>query len=313
MKAKRCIRSRTGMFAAAFFTVVFVIFSWILANGNGRFSWDGVFEAFGLRTTSQAAKMPLSVHFIDVGQGDCVIVKCGDNSMLIDSGKQGNEQKIIRYLRNLNINKIDYAVATHPDSDHIGSMSEVIETFHPSVFMMPDIRGGEYAATDLFLGLLESAEQSGAKNIYAQAGKSYMLGSAVFTFLAPLRSYADINNMSAVIRLTYGETTFLLMGDAETQEEYDILRSGVPLKCDVIKAGHHGSRSSSSEELIRASMPRYAVISVGTHNDYGHPHREVVERFEEIGCEVIRTDYCSTIVFGSDGKTLILDMKNSAK
>lgn len=298
---------------AVFLSIVIVILSWSLAKGNGRYSWDSVFEAFGLRTTSEAAKMPLSVHFLDVGQGDCIIVKSGESVMLIDSGKQGNGQKIIRYMRNLNIKQIEYVIATHPDSDHIGSMPEVLETFQPSFFMMPDVSGGEYAATDLFIGLLKTVEQSGAKSIAAEAGKSYMLGNAVFTFLAPLQRYDDINNMSAVIRLTYGEKSFLFMGDAEFEEEYDILRSGASVGCDVIKVGHHGSKSSSSEELIRASAPHYAVISVGAYNDYGHPHREVIDRFERIGCEVLRTDYCATIVFGTDGKMLLLDMEKSVR
>lgn len=290
-----------------------VILSWTLASGNGRYSWDRVFEAFGLRTTSQAAQMPLSVHFLDVEQGDCIIVQCGSESMLIDSGKQGNGQKIIRYLRNLNIKNLDYVVATHPDSDHIGSMAEVMETFQTSFFIMPNVSGAGYAATDLFTDLLVTAGQSGAKTIAAEAGKTYMLGDSVVTFLAPLEQYENINNMSAVIRLTYGEKTFLFMGDAEYEEEYDILRTGVSVRCDVIKAGHHGSKSSSSEELIRAAAPRYAVISVGTPNDYGHPNRDVVRRFENNGCEVLRTDYCATIVFGSDGKRLLLDMEKTVR
>ena len=313
MKEKQAKKSRAWALCAIFLVIVFTALSWSLAKGTGRYSWDSVYAAFGLRASSQAAQMPLSVHFLDVGQGDCIIVKCGDEVMLIDSGKQGNEQKIIRYMRNLNIKNIQYAVATHPDSDHIGSMEEIIETFDTDCFMMPDISGAQYAPTDLFISLLESVEQSEIKSVAAESGKSYMLGDAVFTFIAPIKQYDDVNNMSAVIKLTYGERTFLFMGDAEFEEESDIVQSVASLHCDVLKAGHHGSNSSSSEAFILAARPRYALISVGTPNDYGHPNKNVIKRFESEDCEVLRTDYCGTLVMGSDGENLLVDTEKSAR
>jgi competence protein ComEC len=239
----------------------------------------------------------LWVHFIDVGQADCILVMSGDEVMLIDTGDTDNDytEKIIDYVQEFNITEIDYLVLTHPDSDHIGGAPEVIDTFVIKNCIMPD-----YAkTTKIYENTITALEnQEGVNVIESVPGYEFTVGEAACTVLAPLKAYDDANEISAVIRLDFGERSVLFTGDAEKDSEADMAAqySAAELKVDVLKSGHHGSSTSSSPEFLNKVDPDYAVISSGVGNSYGHPHDETIERYKQYGITVYRTDTHGTVV-----------------
>jgi len=274
-------------------------------------TWSELFSETGLRSNSDAKDQPFSVHFIDVGQGDCIFIKAKNGNILIDAGKPGNSETIIRYLRNYNVSKLDYVIITHPDSDHIGSMPEVIDAFDVSNIIMSRIKKENLPTTKLFEKLLLTIKASNAKVYAANSGDKYVLGDTTMTVLGPVTQDAELNNMSVVVRIVFGKTSFLMTGDAEFKEENGIIQKyDTLLKSDVLKAGHHGSKSSSSAAFLNKVMPQVVIISCGKNNPYGHPNIEALDRFSAIGAEVYRTDKVGTIVIGSNGTTLTTYFEN---
>lgn len=278
-------------------------------------SWSDLFSKAGLRNNTEANKQPLSVHFIDVGQGDCILIVTAEGNMLIDAGEPGESETVIRYLRNLNVSKLDYIIVTHPDSDHIGGMADVIETFEVANIIMPNIENQNYPTTTVFEKLLISINnKSGLVVLPATAGEIFNLSDATVTILGPVNPSQEMNNMSTVIRVELGSTSFLFAGDAEIDEENDILNNFSGIKSDVLKAGHHGSRNSSGDDFLNAVLPEKVIISCGRDNSFNHPNTEALDRFNNINAEVIRTDQYGTIVIGSDGENLtVYCEKNSGK
>lgn len=269
--------------------------------------WHEIYEFFGLSGAAYGdlSEGEIAVHFIDVGQGDCALILAGETSVLIDSGESSASSDVIRYLNSLELDSLDMVIATHPHSDHIGSLSSVIGEFGAETLLMPELTEKMTPTTRSYEKLLDSAEKCGAKLEYAEAGVSYELSEGCYLeILAPVRDYDDLNNYSIAARLTYGETSFLFTGDIEKTAEQDILDSGADVSADVLKVGHHGSSTSSSRAFIQAVSPEYAVISVGSPNDYGHPHKKTTDLFEQLGITVYRTDRDGNVVWISDGKTL---------
>jgi competence protein ComEC len=250
---------------------------------------------------SLALNSPLCVHYIDVGQGDSIYVKLpnGEN-LLIDAGDNGAGVNVTGYLKDLRVKKIDYLVATHPHSDHIGGMDDVINKFDIETMYMPDVTHN----TSTFSSLLDAIEKNNVKLKVAKSGVSILKEENLSVdILSPdSKTYEDMNNYSAVVKITYGDTAFLFMGDAEKVIE-NKLKSG--LKSDVIKVGHHGSDTSTGEKFLQRVSPEVAVISVGENNDYSHPHNEVVSRLKKHNIKIFRTDYDGTVVIGSDGEKIV--------
>ncbi len=176
--------------------------------------------------------------------------------------------------------------------------------------IMPELTQENIPTTRVYENLLSAVSDSGAKSVYAVPGDIYKAGEISFEVFAPLQQYDDLNNMSDVIRLDYGETSFLFDGDASIESEKDMLKSGYDLDADVLKAGHHGSKYSSSAEFLRAVSPELVVISCGKDNSYGHPHEDTLKNIESVGAQVLRTDLAGTIVIGSDGETLSGNYEN---
>ncbi|MBQ3006692.1 MAG: MBL fold metallo-hydrolase [Clostridia bacterium] len=246
----------------------------------------------------------INVHYIDVGQGDCSLIECGGKTMLIDAGENGHETKVLDYLRLQNIEKLDYIIASHQHSDHIGGLPEVLDEIGTDNIIMPRLTKEQTPTNSTYTAFLKSVKNSGAKVIASEVGAKYSLGDAEFEILGPVTNTAeDLNNMSVVVKLTYGEKSFLFTGDAEKDEEREILATGADLDCDVLKVGHHGSGTSSSTDFLKAVTPEICVIQVGADNDYGHPHENIVERLEKYADEVYRNDICGDIIISSDGKT----------
>lgn len=243
----------------------------------------------------------LSVHFIDVGQGDAVLILSDGEAMLIDTGIYEGAQELIDYIHAQGVQKLTCAVATHPHSDHIGAMDEVITKFPIESFLKTEAVNDNKP----YRYMMEELADKKTNVINPQPGDSYQLGQAQFTVLAPLSmDYgSNLNNSSIVIRLDYGDTSFLFTGDAEIEEELDLVENGIA-PADVLKVGHHGSETSSSNTFLDAVRPACAVISCGKDNRYGHPDAEVLKRLEERNVEILRTDEKGSIVFHSDGKEL---------
>jgi beta-lactamase superfamily II metal-dependent hydrolase len=245
----------------------------------------------------------LSVHFINVGQGDSVLLQLPDNqTMLVDAGPNEAGPAVVSYIQKQGIKKIDYLVATHPHEDHIGGMDLVINSFDIGRVYMPRVT----ANTKSFEDVLRAVQAKGLKITPARAGVVVLdQGGLKINFVAPCGSgYDNLNNWSAVIRVQFGDTSFLLTGDAQSESEQEMLASGANLKADVLKVGHHGSHSSTTPAFLKAVSPKNAVISVGAGNDYGHPHQETLAKLASAGVKVYRTDRDGTVVFVSDGKTL---------
>lgn len=240
----------------------------------------------------------LEVHYIDVGQGDATLVKCGEQAMLIDAGDYTKGSAVWAYLLKQNVDKLDYVIGTHLDADHIGGMDVVITKFDCGVILVPEYEKDTKSSEELFDAMRARSYQSQQPGV----GDTYLLGDASFTVLAPQKeSYEKENNYSIAIRLVYGQNSFLFVGDAQTESEEEMIESGLELKSDVLKVAHHGSSSSTSAEFLHAAAPAYAVISCGEGNDYGHPHGAVLNLLRREGIQVFRTDEQGSIVAYSDG------------
>lgn len=279
----------------------------VIENGRTLVPLRAVAQAFGCsviwngdsRTASIGTGEKIKVHFLYCGQADCEFIELPNGEcMLVDSGEAAFGDKLVRYIKSLGYTKIDCIVATHPHADHIGGMAKVLGAFPVGKFYMPE----RSYTTKTFERMLDALEKNGCETDYIVAGTSFAYGGAEFSAAAPIRlDYNRMNNVSAVLKMKYGSVSVIFCGDAETDSESDILLSGADISADVIKIGHHGSDTSSSEPFLRAVNPKTAVISDGIGNKYGFPSKLVTERLEKLGVQIFRTDLNGDITFESDG------------
>lgn len=245
------------------------------------------------------------IHYIDVGQADSTLVICDGEAMLIDGGTNEAGSKVVNYIQESDVKYLKYMIGTHPHEDHIGGLDCVIDNVDTETLFLPSI---EYDSVS-YKDLLESAKEQNVKMMVPTVGDTYSLGTAVITVLAPVRAgYADTNNYSIVVRIDYGNTSFLFTGDAEIESEYDMMETGLNLKTDVLKVGHHGSDTSTSEGFIKEVSPVYAVVSVGKSNSYGHPSEQTLKRLTDMGVICYRTDEAGTIIAYSNGKNIAFEL-----
>lgn len=245
----------------------------------------------------------LEVHYIDVGQGDSILVRCDGKNMLIDAGDTDSSNTVIHYLNDLSITSLDLVIGTHAHADHIGEMGDVLNAVAADEVWYPDYRAGTKAEERF----LTAAENCGATVRQPELGESYALGGASVTVLGPVKSYSDVNDHSLIIMVRYGESKFLFTGDMEKERgaESDLVEYwGDALKADVLKVGHHGSDTSSSYLFLRTVSPSYAVISVGAGNKYAHPCQETLDILGDAALLTYRTDYLGSIVASSDGSCI---------
>ena len=255
----------------------------------------------------------LVMHFIDVGQGDCTFIAANGVTMLVDCGEDEVSDDVIEYLTGLGVGRLDYLIATHPHSDHMGGMYRVIDTFDIGEVIVPHVPDEQIPAALFFERFLDSCESSGVTVTEAEAGRVIHIGSAEGEIVAPDGSFhEDVNDYSVSLFITHGSNTFLLTGDAEAESEAAMLKSGRLGKVTLYKAGHHGSAYSSTEDLLREIEPQAAVISCGSDNPYGHPAKSTLRRLEMYTSQIYRTDLNGSIVVSSDGSKLTFSTERGA-
>jgi Predicted hydrolase (metallo-beta-lactamase superfamily) len=261
-----------------------------------------IFTGCQLLSGTQTSFTPhdsLVVHYLDVGQGDAILLVDNNDTMLIDGGNPEYGEAIITYLTDLGITQLDYVVATHNHNDHAGGLTDVVARL--------DVDN---------LYLTNSEENKASRNLTAEAksknipistpspGTTLSFGSSTINFLGPLTVHDDVNDDSLVMKVTHGAHRFLFTGDMEEVAEKELLAQNLDLEADVLKVGHHGSYSSTGYLFLRTVNPRYSVISCGLNNDYGHPHEETMSRLNDVGSTIFRIDQLGTIIATSEGDQL---------
>ncbi len=277
-----------------------------ILDATGIVPYENMMAFLGL-TDNNLTDAEVSVHCIDVGQGDSILIKSGDKTVLIDGGEKNCSEIVSLYLRQQGITKIDYLIATHPHSDHIGGLSDIVSEYEIENIIMPKIAQESVPTSALYTELLEEIKKKGLKITAAVPGNSYDLGISSLKILGPCKEYSDLNDYSVVTELTHGKNTFLFMGDAEKASENDIIKMGYAEDIDVLKVGHHGSSSSSGKKFLDIVKPEYAVISCGAGNKYNHPNESTMERLAGYTSEIYRTDLQGNVLFESDGDKIKCD------
>ena len=285
-------------------TVMYALDSFNLVN------YERVFSHIGLSDANKAIDGDFSVHYIDVGQGDCELIVSKDKTVLIDSGEYENATKVISYIQSLGITKLDYVIGTHPHSDHIGGLPEIIQSFEIGKVIAPKISVEMTPTTKTYKNFLSAVKDKGLKLTPATVGEEYQLDeNTVLKILAPLSDYDSLNNYSIVCMVTHGENKFLFMGDAEKDAEGDLLETNADIDADVLKAGHHGSNSSSTMKFLSAVSPLYTVVSVGADNSYNHPSEKAIQRILKYSKDIYRTDLQGNIICISDGNNISFEFE----
>lgn len=257
--------------------------------------------------TGDEANAKLIVHFLDVGQGDSILLESDDDFVLIDGGERDCGDEVADYIIDRGCDELKYVIATHPHTDHAGGLRKVITEITTENFITVETD----CATNTWTKLLKAVDSENINYIDAGVGDTYSFGSASFTILAPNSdSYDGYNNYSVVTKVTCGDISFMMTGDAEKESEYEMVASGMDLRADVLKCGHHGSSTSTTAKFLKAVNPSYAVISCGKNNEYGHPHKETMQKLNTLGCEILRTDEMGTIVAYTDGTALTFSAAN---
>ena len=293
--SRRRQKQQSGWVMVFLFIMLFLAAAYVLFNRQGE-------------DAPPAEGGSLQVYFIDVGQADAALLICDGHYMLIDGGNAEDSDLVYSYLERHGAKNLDYMVSSHAHEDHIGGRSGALNYAKVDTVLCPVT---EYSSK-VFQNMVKYLEQQGKSLTVPAPGDKFDLGSARVEILGPVQEYDDTNNTSIVLRIDYGETSFLFTGDMETGAEKDLLESGADVRATVLKAGHHGSDTSTGYQFLREVSPRYTVISVGEGNKYGHPSDEVLSRFRDAGTEVYRTDMQGHVIAESDGKTVTFRTEKEA-
>lgn len=257
---------------------------------------------------STEQSQPFEMYFIDVGQALSVLVKCDGQYMLYDGGNVDDGSLVVSYLQSKGVEELQYVFCSHSHEDHVGGLAAALAYF-PANHVYCSVT---QADTTCFKNFVKYTQQQGLQVEVPAVGTTWQLGSATIQMLGPVKQYDDPNNMSLVLRIDYGSTSFLLTGDMESTAERNLIDSGANLKADVLQVGHHGSSTSSSYVFMNSVLPEMSVISCGTNNSYGHPHEETLSILRDAGVDTYRTDLMGTITIGSDGQNYTVSSEHYA-
>lgn len=249
-------------------------------------------------------KNKMIIHYIDVGQGDCILIQVNNKNLLIDSGPSTNRKDLLNYLKKINIKKFDYIITTHPHDDHIGNMDTIIKRYDVGEFYSPKV----ITSSDTFDSLISALVDKNLKiNVLKKGSNKINLGkNATLKVLSPSKDFTsdNLNNYSPIIKINFLDNSFLFTGDAETSDENLVLCENNDLNADILKVGHHGSSTSTSLDFLNSINPSVAIISVGKNNSYGHPSNEVLSLLDKSNIKTLRTDISGNIIVISDGKNV---------
>ena len=255
------------------------------------------------REFSEEVEGKLGVYVFDVGQADSILITNNGYNMLIDAGNNEDGDVIVSKLQSYGIERIDYLIGTHPHEDHIGGMDDIIKKFDIGEIFMPDV----VHSTDFYLDVLEAVDNKSLVVDTPDIDDSFYLGDARVDVLYLDNNEKELNDCSIILKVTFGSNKFLFMGDASFEVEEKILYKKI--KADVLKVGHHGSNTSSSNDFLNMVRPDYAVISVGEGNKYNHPGSDAIDRLESVGSNIYRTDKNGDVKFISDGKDILVEVE----
>lgn len=255
-----------------------------------------------------------SVSFIDVGQGDCELIRVGDVNILIDSGDVDCENEVVGFLEYSGVTHLDIVIATHPHTDHYGAMYRVLDSFEVGLLLMPELPEDLIPYGFTYERLLTVASNNNIPTRYAKAGERFILGEDCYLDILSPRyyDYKDINDFSITAKFVHGENSFLFTGDLQEFSELDLVESGADISADVLKLGHHGSAGASCEEFLKAVSPKLAVVEAAEYNSYRHPRVEVLERLKNVGCFTsYSTANNGNVVIISDGADLRVETEKN--
>ncbi len=245
----------------------------------------------------------MTVHFLNVGKADCCYIKCKDKNILIDAADKEPTDVVTEYLERQKVDKLDLVVVSHPHRDHIGQMSKVIEKFQIDKFIAAKVPNDIVPTSTTYEKMLKALEKKNMKIKYVVSGDNFEIGDLKIEILGPVNDHSNLNSNSVVMKIKYGDVSFMFTGDAEINEEKDIIKSNADLQSTVLKVGHHGSKTSSSYNFLRKIKPEYAVISVGPDKS-NLPKKIILERLGKFCEKIYRTDEKGTIIFKTDGKSI---------
>lgn len=290
----------------AFIIVILCIFGLIITILEifGITNWHKVSVFSGAVDGIKVADTNFAVYYLDVGQSDCSVVVCDGEVMVIDTGSYPQLVDIQEVLYALEVETIDYLVVTHQHDDHMSGAERLIEHYDVENIIMPRLSEENMVESETYDRLMHAITEFNVNPLVAQNLDSFNLGGAMIDILAPQKQYKELNNMSIVMKITYGETSFLFQGDAESQVEKDLLFSDYDLTADVLKLGHHGSKTASTEKYLDAVNPKFAIVSCGQGNSYGHPRVSVMEYLVERDIKYYITVDNGDITVASDGKNI---------
>lgn len=260
--------------------------------------------SFLTQNNNDSYQNQMIIHYIDVGQGDCILIQANNRNLLIDSGPSSNRKDLLEYLEKLNIKKLDYIIATHPHEDHIGNMDTIIKRYNIGSFYSPKV----ITSSNTFESMISALVDKNLKiNVLKKGVKGIDLGKNVeIQVFSPLENISsdNLNDYSPIIKITFVNNSFLFTGDAEVSTESIVLSENNNLNCDILKVGHHGSSTSTSSNFLTSVNPSVAIIPVGKNNSYGHPTPEVLSLLDSYNIRTFRTDINGTIIAISDGNTI---------
>lgn len=302
---KKTVRAIQGLvFAGVVAVLAFVGDYYLNQNTNAKVPETSTVVKSSEKVTE--SDQNVTVHFIDVGQADSILIRQGEHAMLIDGGTNEAGGTVVQYLKDQKVTKLDYIVGTHAHEDHIGGLDDVIQTFDSDVILFPK----QTANTKTFENFVKAVKEKNKQLTAPVVGQSYTLGDATFKIMAPNSDkYESANDYSIVIKLTYQNKSFLFTGDAESVSEKEMLNQNLDLKSDVLKVGHHGSKTSTSKAFLEKVAPNAAVICVGRNNDYHHPTKTVMMRLKDAHIPVYRTDEQGNVIATCDGNQISFQVK----